>query len=177
MYNLDDTTSSSPIIVKLFSETLFMCLDFRNRAAHGGRVYNFEPRDTAFLLNDPYLLNLFRDLECWKDSHGVAQLLALLSCFTYLNPYNTIDSSLSEEINRHLSTYPQDQQLIENIMGMDIIHKKIIWISPKTNIFHIDPYCSGIKNYIKVTFDDDDFHFTHLKPCKKCCKDFFNTIN
>ena len=96
MYHLDETTSSFPIVVKLFSETLFMCLDFRNRSAHGGRIYNFEPLDTTFLLKNPDLLNLFETLNCWQNSHGVAQLLALLSCFScfaYLGPYHTMYKS------------------------------------------------------------------------------------
>lgn len=115
-----------------------MCLDFRNRAAHGGRIYNFEPRDTAFLLKNSDLQDYFQDLDCWNEARGVAQLLALLSCFTYLNPYSTIDSSLSEEINRHLTRYPQDKDIIESFIGIKLITKKVIWISPKTHKYHTD---------------------------------------
>ena len=101
-----------------------------------------------------------------------AQLLALLSCFTYLNPYTTIDSSLSEEINRHLSVYPQDKVIIENFIGMELTVKKVIWISPKTRKFHTNPNCSGMKNYIKITYDETSFDINQFEPCKKCCKDF-----
>ena len=176
MYDLDEETSSSPIVTRLFSETLFMCLDFRNRAAHGGRIYNFEPRDTAFLLNNSDLQNYFQDLSTWQDSRGVAQLLALLSCFTYLNPYVTIDSSLSEEINRHLSVYPQDKVIIENFIGMELTVKKVIWISPKTRKFHTNPNCSGMKDCMKITYDETAFDLSKFEPCKKCCKDFLISI-
>lgn len=172
MYNFDAEISSLPIITNLFSETLFMCLDFRNRSAHGGRVYNYEPRNTSFLLTNPDLLNYFQDLDCWENSHGVAQLLALLSCFTYLSPYHTIDASLSEEINRHLSMYPQDKSIIESVLGMKLINKKVVWISPKTHKYHTDPSCSGMKNCLKITFDENSFDLSQYEPCKKCCKNF-----
>ncbi len=168
MYNVDEEISSLPIVSRLFSETLFTCLDFRNRAAHGGRIYNFEPRSTSSLLNNSELLEIFHDLDCWKNSHGVAQLLALLSCFLYITPYNTIDSSLFEELNRHLALYPQDKIYIENITGMQLTQKRIVWISPKTRKYHSDPNCSGIKNCIKITFDDSAFDLTQFSPCKKC---------
>lgn len=172
MYNLDEKTSSSPIVTRFFSETLFMCLDFRNRAAHGGRIYNFEPRDTAFLLKNSDLQDYFQDLDCWNEARGVAQLLALLSCFTYLNPYSTIDSSLSEEINRHLTRYPQDKDIIESFIGIKLITKKVIWISPKTHKYHTDPNCSGMKNVMKITYDETTFDLSQFEPCKKCCKNF-----
>lgn len=172
MYNLDEKTSSSPIVTRFFSETLFMCLDFRNRAAHGGRIYNSEPRDTAFLLKNSDLQDYFQDLDCWNEARGVAQLLALLSCFTYLNPYSTIDSSLSEEINRHLTRYPQDKDIIESFIGIKLITKKVIWISPKTHKYHTDPNCSGMKNVMKITYDETTFDLSQFEPCKKCCKNF-----
>lgn len=176
MYNIDESISSLPIVSRLFSETLFVCLDFRNRAAHGGRIYNFEPRNTAGLLNNSELLHIFPDLETWKTCHGVCQLLGLLSCFSYMNPHYTIDSSLSDEINRHLADYPQDKSFLESILGLEILFKKVVWISPKSKKYHSDPTCSGIKSYIKITFDEEAFSLNHLIPCKRCCRDKYKNI-
>ncbi|MBR2252111.1 MAG: Abi family protein, partial [Neisseriaceae bacterium] len=38
----EEIIAADELIKNLFSDTIFVCLDYRNRAAHGGRIYNYQ---------------------------------------------------------------------------------------------------------------------------------------
>ena len=60
---------------KLFMDTLFACLDYRNCAAHGGRIYTFEPKNANDINDYDELFELLPELEDIKYRHGISQLL------------------------------------------------------------------------------------------------------
>ena len=41
LYDVDSTDLSVDNLKLIMMDTLFVCLDYRNLAAHGGRIYNY----------------------------------------------------------------------------------------------------------------------------------------
>ena len=65
-------------------DTLFICIEYRNLSAHGGRIYNHECKSR---LRFPPNAN---------SLHGFSQLLFLLNMLKYQLPFE----HLSDEIGR-----------------------------------------------------------------------------
>ncbi|MFQ8776910.1 MAG: hypothetical protein ACLR78_05050 [Roseburia sp.] len=91
----------------------FACLDYRNCAAHGGRIYTFEPKNANAINDNDELFELLPELEDLRHRHGISQLLTLLSTFSFDGPFSTLNHTLTQEINRHLSLYVQDKDYLE----------------------------------------------------------------
>lgn len=145
---------------KLMLDTLYICMDYRNMSAHGGRIYNY--------VTDKNL----RSKEIFNEDNvggsGFGQLLFLLSLLDYQSPFIRLHNTLEYEINRHCSAYPQDETYLAQILQVDIEKQSIVYISKNSKKFHYNPHCSGIKNVIEIPFDDLDF--SKYKPCKRCSK-------
>lgn len=86
----------------------------------------------------------------------------------YDNPAQILNEAINVEINRHLSSYPQDINYLEQYFGLEIIEEKFVWISPNSNKFHFNSSCSGLKNAKKVTVEELDVD--RYLPCKRCVK-------
>lgn len=166
VYDIDDSLCALPCMKKLFLDTLFTCLDYRNCAAHGGRIYTFEPRNAEDIKNNNELFKLFPELEDLKQRHGISQLLTLLSTFSYEGIALSLENTLRHEINRHLSLYVQDKEYLEKALGFEIIENRVAWITDSTKKFHKYPNCSGMQNPIQVSLDDIDLDI--YQPCKRC---------
>ena len=110
----------TPEIISIIQTTLFICLDYRNAAAHGGRIYNFHSNyaDNLSINND--LILLFPQLENLKKLSGIYQLMSLLNIFKYKQPLQIIADSLNEQVNRHLNLYPNDINLLSQHIGIPI---------------------------------------------------------
>lgn len=145
----------------LMMDILFVCMQFRNNAAHGGRMYNFIPSNE---IRSSKIYN--SDYSDFKPRY--TELILLLKLFRYQAPYNQLDSTLTKEINRHCKRFPQDVTYLGKLLGIDIEFHNIVYLSQATNIFHANPNCSGLMNARAV---DTDFAVENgYKPCKKCCK-------
>lgn len=167
LYDVDISVCSLSCVKKLFLDTLFICLDYRNCAAHGGRIYTLEPKNAEDIKNNSELFELFPGLEDIKHRHGISQLLTLLSIFPCEGIAAPLENTLEREINRHLSTYVQDKDYLESALGFEITTSRVVWITGSSNKFHKYPNCSGIKNPIEISIDDIDLET--YKPCKRCC--------
>ncbi len=170
LYPIGAEESALTDIKRLFSDTLSICLEYRNLAAHGGRIYNYAP-NTTFLLTDEVFktfpdalpAHTNNDLSC-----GIAQLLFALNILNYDNPYNIINDTFSEEINRHCNMYPNDAPYLQEICGIKITKKHVVYVSPNTKKYHLNPNCSGIRNAHLVPYEialQDGY-----LPCKRCIK-------
>ena len=89
-----------------------------------------------------------------------------MSTFSFDSPYSTLEHTLKQEINRHLSLYAQDKDYLEKALGFEIFKNRIAWISESTKKFHRYPNCSGLQHPIQVSFDDIDMEI--YQPCKRC---------
>lgn len=142
---------------KFMMASLFACQEYRNIAAHGGRVYNYEPQHATYLKElDPSL-------------HGLSILTLALSALKYRAPFEILDRALNTELNRHCSQFPEDVTYLSHILNLDISVKTIVWASEHSNKYHLNPHCSGIMNAqkIELTTAID----AGLVPCKRCCKE------
>lgn len=145
----------------LLMDTLFICQEYRNIAAHGGRTYNYE------------CTRQLRIEEIWGtdtdiEFTGFSQLLFLLSLLEYDSPYSHLHIVLNRELNRHCKAYPQDVTYLAQILNVDIEQREVAWITDNSKKFHANPYCSGITNARQI--DKTDIIKRGYIPCKRCFK-------
>lgn len=146
---------------KLMMDTLFICMEYRNTAAHGGRTYNYicdSKLRTEEIFNTRSEINI----------SGFSQLLFLLHLLNYQNPYNNLNAALTAELNRHCNSYPQDMTYLGQILNMDIVPTLVVWISKNSNKYHSNPHCSGLKNSTEIELEKAETQ--GYIPCKKCNK-------
>lgn len=152
LYGEDIFNQDPEHIRELMVDTLAICLEYRNLAAHGGRIYNH---------------------ECTSNCRGIEHtssfklLLTVLSFLKYDAPFLKLEETLNDEVNRHCRSFPEDVTYLGNILDMNIETHSIVWVTEKGNLFHINPHCSGIKTPIETEFD---FAIqAGYRPCKRCC--------
>lgn len=142
----------------LLSDTLFMCLDYRNQTAHGGRIYNFVPK---------YTLRPFNGIS---HDPGLPQLVFALSQFNYKVPILQIQQAISSAINDYCSAHhsEEDVKRIEQVTGFKVTRKVYVWCNNKTHIYHTDSHCSGSNTLERVLMSQAIEN--GFLPCKRCCK-------
>ena len=145
----------------LMMDLLFVCMEFRNNAAHGGRMYNFLPH------------NVIRASEILGSNYTdfnpqYTDLIDLLNTLRYKNPYNQLHQTLTNEINRHCKSFPQDVTYLGQLLNINIQSHNIVYVTSNSKKFHSNPNCSGIKNTsgVDLSFALDNGYV----PCKRCCK-------
>ena len=120
VYGINPKYSSLDSIKELFSSTLFLALDYRNMAAHGGRTYNFCPK-TKLRLNKKIqseLKTVLSDSSMLRPTCDLSQLLYLLHLLKFKNIYLGIETVLNTEASRHFSAYPEDFEYICRSTGL-----------------------------------------------------------
>lgn len=117
LYHNSKGNLSSVALVKLMMDTLYICMDYRNIAAHGGYIYNYNS-DKRLRTNE-----IFGEHISFNP-HGFSKLLFLLDLFDYGNPVRRLETALSNELKRHCKFYPQDINYLGQILNMNIIPKK-----------------------------------------------------
>ena len=160
----------TPEIISLFQTTLFICLDYRNAAAHGGRIYNFHSNYTDNLSITSNLITLFPQLKDVKNLSGIHQLMSLLDIFKYKQPLHIIADSLNEQVNRHLHRYPNDINLLSQHIGVPIEKQLFVWVNEKTKKYHYINTCSGLANAQQLPLSAEII--ANYSPCKRCTTSF-----
>lgn len=150
---------STPKLCKLTMDTLFICLDYRNIAAHDGRIYSYNS-SSRLQIDEIFVTNSDINIT------GFSKLLFLLSLFRYQSPYRRLDNALHTELSRHCNKFPQDVTYLEQILNINITPMKVAYISENSNKYHFNPYCSGIKNAKQLPLEDIK-HQGYI-PCKRC---------
>lgn len=155
LLNIPDNTARSVMM-----DTLFLSLEYRNLAAHGGRIYNHKcsyiPRSTGIFDSDPPATDA-----------DFSYLLALLNLLEYQSPWEHLTNVLSREVNRHCKQYPQDVTYLAQILNMDIQPCHIVYCSDASKIFHANPHCSGLIHSMEI--DLEQALANGYIPCKRCC--------
>lgn len=162
LYRPQDPSFDIDNLRKIMMDTLFICLEYRNLAAHGGQVYNYICSSKLRLDSFP------TNYHSVEEQKGFSQLLFLLRILNYQNPFNTLNSVLNKQVNRHCQAFPQDITYLGQILNLNIICENIVWLSSSSNIYHSLPHCSGIRNPVKLSLEDAK-NMGYF-PCKKCCK-------
>lgn len=145
----------------LMMDILFVCMEYRNNAAHGGRMYNFLPHNTirSSQIFEP---------GCPDFKPRYPDLIELLSNLRYKNPYQQLEYTLTDEINRHCNSFPQDVTYLGQLLNINIEVHTIVHIPSNSKKYHFNPSCSGIKDSIAI--DLSDAIENGYIPCKRCCK-------
>ena len=147
---------------KLLMDTLFICQEYRNIAAHGGRTYNYIC-STKLRTQEIFGSNS-EGIEGIPS--GFSQLLFLLDLFEYTGPVSNLHSTLNRQVNRHCHLYPQDVTYLGQILNMDIVQKHYVYVSATSGKYHSDPHCSGMRMAQKVELEAAQSK--GFIPCKRC---------
>lgn len=161
LYDNNILKLSDEALRTLMMDTLFICLDYRNTAAHGGRIYNHKCQHKIDFKK------IFGDAKIPK-CNGFSLLLFLLSLYKYDAPYKYLHDSLELELGRHCKQFPEDTTYLGQILNINIIPKKTAYVATNSNKFHSTPHCSGIKNAKRI--DLDAAIKNGFVPCKRCIK-------
>lgn len=157
LYNTSTIGIPIDVLPELMMDTLFICLEYRNTAAHGGRIYNY------------VCSNKLRFAEGLDSSiHGFSLLMLLLSLLKYTAPYDILDHSLTAELNRHCNKFPEDITYLGQILNLNITVTDTVWITERSNKYHRDEHCSGILNAKSI--EVEKANSLGYSPCKKCCR-------
>ena len=141
--------------VKLLMDTLFIALEYRNIAAHGGRIYNYQcNRDLHFAGSE--------SLE-----KGFSLLIRLLKLMDYQAPFKYLNKVLNRELTRHCTAFPQDLTYLGQILNVNITSHQVVWISDSSNKYHANQHCSGLKNAKQI--DLKQAQELGFVQCKRCC--------
>lgn len=153
-------------IISLFQTVLFICLDYRNAAAHGGRIYNFQSSHADKLKITDNVITHFPHLQNADSQTGIYQFINLLSIFNNRQSIRIITATLNQQIDRHLKIYPRDITLLSENYGIQIDQKTYVFINEKTKLYHYNPNCSGISNAHRIPLSAQIE--TDYIPCKRC---------
>lgn len=158
LYDLDKLDIPEEAIIPIMLDTLFTCYNYRNIAAHGGRIYNYVcDRE-------------FHSSEYIKHSgHGFSLLLYLLSLLKYKLPYQRLSHALTQEINRHCKLFPSDVTYLSKTLNVNIEITETVYISGKSKKYHTDSHCSGMQHAKKIDLSEAEAR--GYQPCKRCCSD------
>lgn len=156
LYDVSAMKMPKEAIPQYMMTTLFTCLEYRNIAAHGGRIYNYAPKNATLIQEiDPSI-------------RGFSILLLLLGALKYDAPFRILDQALHVELNRHCNEYPEDVTYLGHILNLDISSKEIAWVTSGSKKYHRNRNCSGILNPEKI--DLSTAKDQGLIACKRCCK-------
>lgn len=109
----------------LFTDTLFMCLEYRNLAAHGGRIYNYFPKSSIRISpeSEKALIQKIPNFSTLHKVHSFGTLVCVLDLFKRKSYRNTLISVIELEIKKHCISYPNDlQYLLESAGIKNIVH-------------------------------------------------------
>lgn len=155
--------------IKLFLDlTLLTFLNYRNRAAHGGRIYNYNPK-LKFDITSTQISELSNYIKQFPEilSHpGIIQICDFLQLYQYKTPHEILSESINREVDSHLSNYPDDISILENVIGGKIDKIPMVWVSHVSRKYHSNQHCGTSKTLELVSFD---YALQNgYTPCKKC---------
>lgn len=123
IYGCSQMLSAQKNTKDLLSDTLFICLEYRNLCAHGGRVYNYDSNYEIHHHYETALDCISPELVEFHKKHGISKLLILLNALNYKQPFHVVSNAITVELNRHLSNYPDDYKILGDIIGICIFSK------------------------------------------------------
>lgn len=111
----------TPVLKNAFSDLLTLYLDYRNTAAHGGRIYNHSSDNHGLEYNSFLHGMLNVDSERYRQGKGHSRLgvvLNSLQLFANKDPYNELKIGISVYLANYLKIYPQDKQYLLDTMEL-----------------------------------------------------------
>lgn len=141
---------------ELLYDSLSLCLEYRNLAAHGGRIYNYIPNSSI------------RDVRINAITAGLGKLLRCLNLFAYKQPYRFIENMIDDSVSDYCSAYPHDIHRLEQAIGTEIEVSEVVWINNTSTKYHSNPHCSGMQHVKQIQLSEAAQQ--GYTPCKRCCE-------
>lgn len=120
VYGIPYQFAKEQTIRDLFMDTLFVCLDFRNCVAHGGRTYNHIGKSTFRYnrsLHDK--MNITEaDYRNGKGKQGIIPMIYALTFFDNADISRELSKLISIYAGIHLKKYPQDKDYLSNFLPL-----------------------------------------------------------
>ena len=103
-----------------FTDTLFMCLEYRNLAAHGGRIYNYNPTSVIRITPETKesLSKTILNFEHIETTHSIGTLIFALMLFTRKDYVRSLQQIIDQEVKRHCTAYPDDLNYLLDSIGI-----------------------------------------------------------
>lgn len=118
--------NTTPELSKSFSVLLALYLNYRNTAAHGGRIYNHKS-DKYKLPYIPLLHSVLNvdpgGYRIGKGQSRLGVLLNTLNMFENKDPYNRLMIGLNVYINEYLKLFPDDENYL--FERMELTHNDL----------------------------------------------------
>ena len=123
VYNIPlSLVETSDDVKNVFMDTLFVCLDYRNRAAHGGRIYNHKT-DATFRFTPLLHTHLLKISEGdYRVGKGVTDLMTLTAAIGFMdnrNPCYKLRSAMDYFTKEHCDIYPNDLDYLKKYIAVD----------------------------------------------------------
>lgn len=101
-------------VVEMFTDIIFLCHSYRNRAAHGGRIYNYRSSrpikySQIFHKSEEITPADYRNGKC---TSSLGTLLSSLKWLGNKTAYRQLRVGIEVAMEYHLKLYPDDFQLI-----------------------------------------------------------------
>lgn len=113
-------------IKDLFTDTLFLCLEYRNLAAHGGRIYNHvaDSRVRVTSESEKYLSVRISNFSNLHTVHSLGVLICLFDLFAKKDYRLSLTQTIEHEVKKHCYIYPKDFDYLMTSIGIkNIVHK------------------------------------------------------
>ncbi|NLR08708.1 MULTISPECIES: Abi family protein [Lactobacillaceae] len=125
MLNIPESfISTLPELRETFGSMLTLYLDYRNTAAHGGRIYNHRSQKHAL----PYLSFLHKqtlkiseaDYRLGKGQSQLGMVLKTLAILDNKDPVDELNATISYYSRQYLKQFPNDEQYL--LSKMELTH-------------------------------------------------------
>lgn len=123
MGNSIEIVRSVPEIKVFFSELLNLTYNFRNRAAHNGRIYNYKPKKSYISYFKIFHNNEYVNIDeaQYRLGYGKNDIYTLSKALSILDnpdPAFDLNYEIIKVIKNHLKKYPEDKYFLLNSMGV-----------------------------------------------------------
>ena len=118
-----ETIGSIQEVKDLLMDTLFVCLDYRNTAAHGWRIYNYESSSTfrySRILHSRLGISE-ADYRHGKGKTGITTLHSALSFLDNHSPAVSLQAGANVAIEEHCETYPEDLKCLQDYINFAVV--------------------------------------------------------
>lgn len=107
----------------LFTDTLFMCYEYRNLAAHGGRIYNHIPDSNIRITkeSEDYLCTVITNFSVLKKTHSLGTLACVFDLFDKKTYRNDLRHVIQIQVTEHCKIHPEDMDYLMKSIGINNI--------------------------------------------------------
>lgn len=112
---LDDETKH------MFSTILYLSHKFRNRAAHNGRIFSYNPNYNYSPFISSFHNKIHITREMFNSGYGKNDLYTFVNYLNNLGDitiYHVLTAGIEYYIEKHLAIYPNDKELLFKNMGV-----------------------------------------------------------